>query len=100
MQSMIDMEDSLNPCMPIFIGPPTINYLEERDKDISSDEDEEANLRFKRYSEVVNAVLDSETSCIDETEPPIAPSKNRYVLLSYLKDTNLDDYEDLQLRYE
>uniref|UniRef100_A0A7S0VLW8 Uncharacterized protein n=1 Tax=Polytomella parva TaxID=51329 RepID=A0A7S0VLW8_9CHLO len=101
--SDFEIESKFDPFVERISAIHTPRYLEpgmERDKDINYDEDEEEDLRFKRYFGEGGVYWEPETSCIDETEPPIAPSKNRYVLLSYLKDTNLDDYEDLQLRYE
>jgi len=98
--SMADIADELNRYMPRFYDPHTIYYSEERDKDISSDEDEEENLRFKRFFGEGGVYWESETSCIDATEPPFALSEKVNALLSYLDDIIPDDYEGLKLCYK
>jgi len=99
-QSMIYMVDELNICMPLFYGPPTVPYLEERDKDISSDEDEEKALRFKRYSEAINAFWAYKANGINATEPPFALFENLNAIFSYLDNTFPDDNEGFKWCYE
>jgi len=98
--SMADIADKLSLCMPRFYVPPSIFNLKERDRDLNYDEDAEIDLRFKRFFGEGGVYWESETSCIDATEPPFALSEKVNALLSYLDDIIPDDYEGLKLCYK